>query len=90
MGVPRFQYFIESAPAKGAISATFRVWDTDCNGKLSRLELSTVLRKAMPSITESHLNSIFEELDADKCLGVFEEIEGVKLWIPFDSLIFNR
>mgnify|MGYP002803613071 FL=1 len=54
-----------STPA-GAISATFRVWDTDCNGKLSRLELSTVLRKAMPSITESHLNSIFEELDADK------------------------
>ena len=49
-----------------------------------------MLRKAMPSITESHLNSIFEELDADKCLGVFEEIEGVKLWIPFDSLIFNR
>eukprot|EP00435_Cladocopium_sp_Y103_P010001 s1689_g2.t1 len=54
-----------STPA-GAISATFRMWDKDGNGKLSRMELAAVLRKAMPEISREHLDSIFEELDGDK------------------------
>lgn len=54
-----------SAPA-GAISATFRMWDKDGNGKLSRMELAAVLRKAMPQISREHLESIFEELDGDR------------------------
>ncbi|CAK9031973.1 Calmodulin-like protein 3 [Durusdinium trenchii] len=58
----------KSSTPSGAISATFRIWDTDGNGKLSRLELATVLRKAMPQISEAHLDSIFQELDGDQIL----------------------
>ena len=41
----------------GAIAATFRIWDTDGNGKLSRAELGAVLRKAMPQISQTHLDA---------------------------------
>ena len=43
--------------SEGAISATFRMWDKDGNGKLSRMELSAVLRKAMPQISKEHLEA---------------------------------
>ena len=62
----------ESSTPSGAISATFRIWDTDGNGKLSRAELASILRKAMPQISDSHLASIFEELDSDAILAILK------------------
>ena len=54
-----------SSPAS-AVSATFRIWDTDGSGKLTRAEITTVLQKAMPHITKDTLEGIFAELDADR------------------------
>ena len=54
-----------SSPAS-AVSATFRIWDTDDSGKLTRAEITSVLQKAIPHITEECLQNIFSELDTDR------------------------
>ena len=86
----------KAATPASAISATFRIWDTDGNGKLSRGELTLVLKKAMPQITQSNLDSIFAELDEDGCLGLvsapvrvspgsFSLMPGVERWTVASS-----
>ena len=57
-----------SSPA-GGVHATFRIWDMDSNGKLSRHELAEVLQKSLPHISQVQLEGIFDELDKDKQLG---------------------
>ncbi|CAJ1403087.1 unnamed protein product [Effrenium voratum] len=54
-----------SSPA-GGVHATFRIWDMDSNGKLSRHELAEVLQKSLPHISQVQLEGIFDELDKDK------------------------
>ena len=54
---------------ESAVSATFRIWDSDGSGKLSRPEITNVLQKAMPHITKECLESIFNELDSDRKLA---------------------
>ena len=54
-----------SSPAN-AVSATFRIWDTDGSGKLTEAEVTSVLQKAIPHITNECLQAIFGELDSDR------------------------
>eukprot|EP00929_Paragymnodinium_shiwhaense_P019075 TRINITY_DN13121_c0_g1_i1.p1 TRINITY_DN13121_c0_g1~~TRINITY_DN13121_c0_g1_i1.p1 ORF type:complete len:318 (-),score=63.00 TRINITY_DN13121_c0_g1_i1:493-1446(-) len=53
-----------SSPAQ-CIQATFRVWDKNGDGTISRRELDIVMKKLNPRMTESQISAICNVIDVD-------------------------
>ena len=67
------------------IKATFRKWDSDGDGHISRLEL----RQVMSSFSESEVDTVFALGDMDKSGGIDYQ-EFISLLVPGASQTINK
>eukprot|EP00440_Ansanella_granifera_P067346 gb/GFBE01073044.1/.p1 GENE.gb/GFBE01073044.1/~~gb/GFBE01073044.1/.p1 ORF type:complete len:256 (+),score=64.01 gb/GFBE01073044.1/:1-768(+) len=61
----------------GAMSALFRLWDTNEDGTISEFELQTLVKKVCPQMQDEELARIFQAMDVDQN-GVVDYCEFVQ------------